>query len=75
MKARKTRAPKGRRPTASIGATTDLRGRFVAEAAYFIAEHEGFPPGRALEHWLRAEAEFERQAAAPARRGAKSGPA
>ncbi|MDB5802738.1 MAG: hypothetical protein JWN73_60 [Betaproteobacteria bacterium] len=29
--------------------------RQVAEAAYFKAEHEGFPPGQALRHWLEAE--------------------
>jgi hypothetical protein len=27
----------------------------VAQAAYFKAEHEGFPPGQALRHWLEAE--------------------
>jgi hypothetical protein len=59
---------------ASIGPASDRRERYIAEAAYLIAEHEGFPPGRELEHWLRAEAEFERLAAARARRRAKRGP-
>jgi hypothetical protein len=27
----------------------------IAETAYLIAEREGFPPGRELEHWLQAE--------------------
>ncbi len=34
------------------------RRRYIEVAAYFIAEHEGFAPGRALDHWLRAEAEI-----------------
>ena len=29
--------------------------RQVAEAAYFKAEHEGFPTGQALRHWVEAE--------------------
>jgi hypothetical protein len=29
----------------------------IAETAYFIAEREGFPEGRELEHWLQAEIE------------------
>ncbi len=60
---------------AAIGPAPDLRERCIAEAAYLIAEQEGFPPGHELEHWLRAEAQFERLAAARARRGAKRGPA
>jgi Protein of unknown function (DUF2934) len=31
--------------------------RDVAEAAYFIWEHEGRPEGRAHEHWMRAVTE------------------
>ena len=58
---------------AAEGPVSDLRQRRIAEAAYLIAEHEGFPPGRELEHWLRAEAEFERLAAARARRRAGRG--
>ena len=27
----------------------------IAQAAYFKAEHEGFPPGQSLRHWLEAE--------------------
>src|SRR3972149_12340497 len=51
----------------------DLRERCIAEAAYLIAEREGFPPGRELEHWLRAEAQFERRGTGGARRRAQSG--
>ena len=58
---------------ASTVPAPDLRERCIAEAAYLIAEREGFPPGRELEHWLRAEAQFERRATGRARRGAKSG--
>lgn len=35
------------------------RERLIAEAAYFIAESEGFPEGRALEHWLAAEVRID----------------
>ena len=66
-------ADKTLRSPASDGPASDLRQRCIAEAAYLIAEHEGFPPGRELEHWLRAEAEFERLAAARARRRARRG--
>ena len=59
---------------AGIGPAPDLRERCIAEAAYLIAEHEGFPSGRELDHWLRAEAQFERLAAKRARRGAKRAP-
>jgi hypothetical protein len=32
------------------------RERWIAEAAYYIAQKRGFEPGYALEDWLTAEA-------------------
>jgi hypothetical protein len=40
--------------------SSESRRKRIAEAAYYIAEQEGFPPGRELEHWLRAEAAIDR---------------
>lgn len=37
-------------------AIDDSRERWIAEAAYYIAEKRGFVPGYALEDWLNAEA-------------------
>ncbi|WP_347989769.1 DUF2934 domain-containing protein [Methylomonas sp. AM2-LC] len=34
------------------------RELWVSEAAYFLAEHRQFIPGRALDDWLQAEKEF-----------------
>ncbi len=55
----------------------------VAQRAYEIWQREGCPDGRAMEHWLRAEAEIGAQTSArgsadnlkirPARRSGKSG--
>jgi hypothetical protein len=39
----------------------------IAERAYLIWENMGRPEGRALEHWLRAEAELAAEAAVVAR--------
>ncbi len=39
------------------------RQRWVAEAAYFIAESRGFAPGAELDDWLQAEGEIERRLA------------
>ena len=36
------------------------RRRYVAEAAYYIAEQRGFVGGSAEEDWFAAEAEIER---------------
>jgi hypothetical protein len=44
----------------------------IAERAYLIWEQTGRPEGKALEHWLRAEAEV---AAEPAARMPRSKPA
>lgn len=38
--------------------TPDRRAE-IAKRAYILLELEGRPTGRDLEHWLRAEAEFE----------------
>ena len=37
--------------------TSDDRHKWIAEAAYFIAERRGFAPGHELSDWLAAEAE------------------
>ena len=34
------------------------RRKWIAESAYFIAEHRGFAPGHALDDWLKAERLF-----------------
>ena len=38
------------------GATSELREKRVATAAYYIAERRGFAPGQELEDWVAAEA-------------------
>lgn len=40
-------------------ATSELRQRMIAEAAYFQAERRGFSPGCELEDWLAAEAQVD----------------
>jgi len=37
---------------------SDERLRTIREHAYAIWEHEGRPDGKALDHWLQAEAEI-----------------
>ena len=37
------------------------RQQMIEEAAYFIAEHQGFNEHASLEYWLAAEAEIDRQ--------------
>lgn len=39
------------------------RQRYVAEAAYFIAERRGFVGGSADEDWFAAESEIDRMLA------------
>lgn len=39
--------------------TTEDRLRFIAEAAYFKAEHRSFAEGNELEDWVEAEAEID----------------
>lgn len=50
----------GKAKKRSAAIAPQVRQRYIAEAAYFIAEREGFPMGRELEHWRQAEAEIER---------------
>ena len=45
-------------------ATSDIRTR-IERRAYELWDAEGRPIGRALEHWLRAEAELTGQVPAP----------
>jgi len=52
---RKRRAPRPGAPEGFAVPLDELQRR-IAEAAYYIAEKEGFPAGCELEHWLRAEA-------------------
>lgn len=40
--------------------TAEQRRYYVEVAAYYIAERNGFAPGRELEHWTAAEAEIDR---------------
>jgi hypothetical protein len=44
-------------------ASAAVRSRqiIIAEIAYFRALNRGFEPGRELEDWFEAEAEFERR--------------
>ena len=62
MIAKKPKARRARRrhatPAAPPALPEALRRGYIEVAAYFIAEHEGFAPGRALDHWLRAEIEI-----------------
>ena len=41
------------------------REQAIAQAAYYMAELEGFPQGKDLEYWLKAEAEYDKKAAKP----------
>jgi hypothetical protein len=38
--------------------TGEARYRWIAHAAYLRAEKRGFEPGREIDDWLAAEAEF-----------------
>ncbi len=46
--------------------TSDRRAE-IAKRAYSFWETENHPTGKDLEHWLRAEAEFETEQAQPAK--------
>lgn len=39
--------------------SSDKKRRMIEEAAYYMAEQEGFTPGNEMNHWLRAEAQIE----------------
>jgi hypothetical protein len=63
----KPRAPRSKSAASAAGnailLTPEERHRFVAEAAYFIAERRGFASGSSTEDWLQAEAEIDRMLA------------
>jgi len=40
------------------GESEEARRRRIAEAAYYISEKRGFPPGCELEDWLAAEGQL-----------------
>ncbi len=62
-KARKTRTPRARSPRKQKGTVTpEERFRMIQEAAYFLAERDGFRAD-ATAYWLRAEAEIDAQLA------------
>jgi len=42
------------------GVSPEARQRMIDEAAYYRYVHRGFSPGRDLDDWLAAEADFER---------------
>jgi hypothetical protein len=58
----KTRRPAVKKEPATRSAKVTTAKRdlqpLIAEIAYLIAEREGFPAGRELEHWLQAEIEI-----------------
>jgi hypothetical protein len=62
---KKAASPKSK--TASIEITPEQRQRMIEEAAYFIAERQGFMNHSTLEHWLAAEAEIDKQLSQKAR--------
>jgi hypothetical protein len=39
--------------------TADQRHDLIAEAAYYLAERDGFAAGLELDHWLKAESQIE----------------
>lgn len=53
-----TRTSRTRRAAASP-VTAEQRHRMIAEAAYLIAESQGFDHSRSLDHWLAAEAQID----------------
>ncbi len=56
----KPRRP-GVKDPAPAAVSPEERHRWVAEAAYYIAERRGFAPGCEFDDWLQAEAEVERR--------------
>lgn len=51
----------------AVQLTPEERQRYVAEAAYFIAERRGFAAGADVEDWLQAEAEIDQMLAGTTR--------
>lgn len=54
--AEKAARPRARRPAT---VSPEERLRYIAEAAYYIAERRGFAGGGPLDDWLQAEAQIE----------------
>jgi len=46
-------------PVAPAAPSAEERYRAIAHAAYLRAEQRGFEPGREIDDWLAAEAEYE----------------
>lgn len=49
------------RPTTPLLITPEQRRQMIEEAAYFIAEGQGFMEHASLDYWLAAEAEIDKQ--------------
>ena len=41
--------------------SSELKEQMIREAAYFLAEKDGFQPGKELENWVKAEQQIEKQ--------------
>lgn len=54
---------------APMAPTPAEREQMIAVAAYFLAEHRGFAPGRATDDWFAAERQIDAMLAAMRRRG------
>lgn len=48
------------RKATSAAVTAEERYRMIAEAAYYIAESNGFDNARNMEYWLEAEAQVDK---------------
>ncbi|HKK05246.1 MAG TPA: DUF2934 domain-containing protein [Gammaproteobacteria bacterium] len=64
---RPARVHRLRPDTAAPAVTPEQRRQMIAEAAYRLAEQDGFDPGRSLDHWLEAEALIEARLGGPRR--------
>lgn len=56
----KTTTTRTRKPR-SRNISPAQRYEMIAEAAYLLAEQDGFNPSHALDHWLAAEASIDAQ--------------
>lgn len=57
----KTTSRKSGAKSASLSLDEARRRQMIAETAYFLAEQRGFKGGSALDDWLIAEAQVDRQ--------------
>jgi antibiotic biosynthesis monooxygenase (ABM) superfamily enzyme len=55
------KAPSRQKQTTSIVITSAQRQQMIEEAAYFIAQHQGFTAHSPLDYWLMAESEIDQQ--------------